>query len=145
MQGEDLNMISCNESGNYHPILIKRPGSELLEDCKQLVWLQSRTERFPRKVGGGEGGAKEGESRHRVDSGKKLLVPLPGLLQQNELAKATASYEASNGGDKRKQRTNVRLYLAGDEKNECPFQPVSPQHGKDLFGDVSAANGAVVG
>lgn len=51
--------------------MIKRPGSELLEGCKQLVWLQSRTERFSRKVGGGEGGAKEGESRHRVDSGKK--------------------------------------------------------------------------
>lgn len=51
-------MIICNESGNYHPILIKRPGSELLENCKQLVWLQSRTERFPRKVGGG-GGAEE--------------------------------------------------------------------------------------
>lgn len=70
VQGEDLNMIICNESGNYHPILIKRPGSELLEDCKQLVCLQSRTERCPRKVGGG-GGAEEGESKHRVDSGKK--------------------------------------------------------------------------
>lgn len=69
---------------------------------------------------------------------------MPGLLQQNELAKATGSYKASNVGDKRKQRTNVKLYLASNEKNECQFQPVSPQHGKGLFGDVSAANGAVV-
>lgn len=91
VQGDDLNMIGCNESGNYHPILIKRPGSELLEDCKQLIWLDSRTGRFSWKVGGG-GGAEEGESRHRADSGKKGLVPLPGLLQQNELAEATGSY-----------------------------------------------------
>lgn len=101
VQGKDLNTTGCNESGNYHPILIKRPGSELLEDCNKLIWLQSRTGRFSWKVGG-EGGAEEGKSRHRADSGKKGLVPLPGQLQQNELAEATVSYKASNGGGQEK-------------------------------------------
>lgn len=48
-------------------------------------------------------------------------------------------------GDKRKQRTNVKLYLACGKRDECPFQPVSPQHQKGLFGDVSAKNRTVVG
>lgn len=49
---------------------MKKLKKQLLEGCKQLIWLHSRTERFSGKVGGG-GDTEAAEIGHRADSGKK--------------------------------------------------------------------------
>lgn len=61
-QGEDLNLICYNGSGDCHPILLKRLGQYLIEGCKQMIWLQNRTERFFWEGWGGRGGAQAGET-----------------------------------------------------------------------------------
>lgn len=85
-QGETLNLISFDRSGNCCLSFLKRLGKFFFEGCKQ--WFSCRrAERFSR-LGEEEEWRQERqseqmrESGHGVDSGWQWLVSLPGLLYQ---------------------------------------------------------------
>jgi hypothetical protein len=53
MSRERFNLTWCNGSFDWCSAFLKGLERQLLEDTKQRVWLQNKTERFSGRVGGG--------------------------------------------------------------------------------------------